>query len=248
MSKSRCYFASDFHLGAPNHKASREREDKIVRWLDSIKDDAAAIYLLGDLFDFWHEYDTVVPKGFVRFQGKLAELRDSGIDIQIYTGNHDLWMREYFQEEFNIEVHKNAQAVRLLGKQLFIGHGDGLGPGDGFYKFLRKMFHNGLFKFIFKWVHPDIGMRIAHLWSRSSRSNSQDELFQGEDKEYLLQFCKSELQKNHYDFFIFGHRHLPLDIKLNEEGSRYINLGEWFGHCRYAVFDGENMELRTFTD
>jgi len=245
--QKKIYFASDFHLGSPSYEASRKREDKIVRWLDSIKEDAEQIFLMGDIFDFWYEYSTVVPKGFVRFLGKLAELSDSGIKINVFTGNHDLWMKGYFEKELGIPVFKNPEERVLHNKVFYLGHGDGLGPGDRFYKFLRKVFHNKIFQAVFHFAHPDIGMRIAHAWSNKSRSaSSEEEQFLGDDNEWLAVYSKEQLKKKHYDFFIFGHRHLPLDIKLNEKGSRYINLGEWIGHNTYAVFDGENLELKTF--
>ncbi|MBX2844688.1 MAG: UDP-2,3-diacylglucosamine diphosphatase [Saprospiraceae bacterium] len=243
---SKIYFASDFHLGAPNYEASREREAKIVRWLSSIQHDASEIYLMGDIFDFWFEYATVVPKGFTRFLGKLAELSDAGIKIHVFTGNHDLWMSGYFEKELGIPVNKEPEERMLLGKTFYLGHGDGLGPGDRFYKFLRRVFHHPLFQGLFHFAHPDIGMRIAHAWSRKSRADGHEEQFLGEDNEWLAIYAKECLEKKHYDFFIFGHRHLPLDIQLNENGSRYINLGEWINHFTFAVFDGENLQLKTF--
>jgi len=248
MSRNAIFFASDFHLGAPNHATSLEREKKIVRWLDSIKHEAKAIYLMGDLFDFWHEFDTVVPKGFVRFLGKLAELSDAGIAINIFIGNHDIWMKNYFPKELNATVHKKELRIELFGNKVFLHHGDGLGPGDPVYKVLKKMFHNGLFKFIFKWAHPDIGMRIAHFWSSKSRSTSQEEEFLGEENEWLVTYSKEILENEDVDFFIFGHRHLPLDIRLNEKGSRYINLGEWFSQCNYAKLDANGLQLLHFED
>lgn len=246
--EKKIYFASDFHLGSPNYETSRKREVKIVRWLDSIAPTASHIFLMGDIFDFWYEYGTVVPKGYVRFLGKLAELSDSGIKISVFTGNHDLWMKGYFEKELNISVHKDPEERVFNDKVFYLGHGDGLGPGDRFYKFLRKVFHNKVFQAIFHFAHPDIGMRIAYAWSNKSRSNGEEEQFLGEDKEWLAVYSKEQLKKKHYDFFIFGHRHLPLDIKLNEKGSRYINLGEWIGHFTYAVFDGETVVLKTFEE
>lgn len=241
------YFASDFHLGVPNKQASKEREDKIIRWLTSIESTAETIYLLGDLFDFWHEYKTVVPKGYVRFLGKLAELSDRGIDIQLFTGNHDLWMTDYFQEELGISVYSEPEVRIHQQKTFFIGHGDGLGPGEGSYKLIRKFFHHPVSKFLFRWIHPDIGIKLANYWSAKSRnSHGEEEQFQGEEKEWLLQFCKEKLKETTFDYFIFGHRHLALDINLNEEGSRYINLGEWFSQCNYARFDGEKLTLQKF--
>ena len=239
------YFISDFHLGVPNHKESREREDLIVKWLDEIKSDAAELYLLGDIFDFWFEYKTVIPKGFVRFQGKLAELSDSGITIHFITGNHDLWMKDYFLEEFNIPVYFNPITVELSGKRFYLGHGDGLGPEKFGAKFINKLFKNSIAQWTFSLIHPSIGVRLGQYFSKKSRYADSNESFKGEDGEFLIIFAKQMLQREHYDFFIFGHRHIPTDLKLNEN-SRYINLGDWINNCTYAVFDGTNLELKKF--
>lgn len=255
-SNQKIYFASDFHLGTPSHEASLKRERKIVRWLTHIQADAQVIFLVGDLFDFWHEYKTVVPKGFVRFFGKLAELSDAGIQIVIFTGNHDLWMRDYFQTELNISVfHQPIQiAVNYPNPSknylFYIGHGDGLGPGDYGYKFLKKIFRNPVCQWLFRQVHPDLGIRLATLWSQQSRGANvakNEEHFLGEDRELLFQFCQSTEATQHHDYYIFGHRHLPLNLPVGKHGSCYINLGEWFsGNCHYAVFDGQFLELKRF--
>ncbi len=247
MKTDKIYFASDFHLGAPNHKESRKREDAIIRWLDMVSKDASAIYLMGDLFDFWHEYQTVIPKGFVRFLGKLAELSDRGIDIQVFTGNHDMWMYGYFEDELNIPVHRGLVERAFNGKRFLLGHGDGLGPGDQTYKKLKKIFQHPFFQWLFRWLHPDVGMWIANKWSEKSREGHQEpEKFHGEENEFLIQYCKEVLQQNHYDYFIFGHRHLPINFQFDEQNSTYINLGEWISQQTYAEFDGEHLYLRTF--
>lgn len=241
------YFASDFHLGMPTKKTSREREEIIIRWLSTIEKDAETIYLLGDLFDFWHEYKTVVPKGFVRFLGKLAHLSDKGIDIQVFTGNHDLWMTDYFQKELGISVFKEPEKRTHNEKSFFIGHGDGLGQGEATYKVIRTLFHHPVSQFLFKWIHPDIGMKLATYWSKQSRgSHGDQEVFRGEENEYLVQFCKEKLEQAYFDYFVFGHRHLPLEITLHEKGSKYFNLGEWFTQYNYATFDGQNLSLQQF--
>lgn len=244
------YFASDLHLGTPNEESSAERERKFVRWLSEVQQDAKAIYIIGDVFDFWHEYKTVVPKGFVRLQGKLAEIADSGIELHLFTGNHDLWMYGYFEKELGAKVYRQPIQIDLNGKKFFIGHGDGLGPGDKGYKLIKAVFSNPVCQWLFRWLHPDIGIGIANYFSFKSRfadaaSKIEEEKFLGEDREWLVQFCKSELQKMHYDYFVFGHRHLPLDISL-PGGSRYINTGDWLTHDSYAVFDGEKMELKYY--
>ena len=231
------YFASDQHLGAPTPKASLPREKKFVAWLDTIKEDAGTIFLLGDLFDFWFEYKTVVPKGFVRVLGKLAELKDAGIDIYFFVGNHDLWMRDYFQKELNIPVFHKPQEFDINGKIFLIGHGDGLGPNDHGYKRMKKVFTFPFFKWLFRWLHPDIGVRLGHYFSVKNKliSGDVDARFLGEENEWLTQYCRRKLTEKHYDFFVFGHRHLPLEIELNNN-STYINLGDWIQYFTYGEF------------
>ena len=231
------YFASDQHLGAPTPEASLPREKKFVAWLDAIKEDAGAVFLLGDLFDFWFEYKTVVPKGFVRVLGKLAELKDAGIDIYFFVGNHDLWMRDYFQKELNIPVFHEPQEFDINGKLFLIGHGDGLGPGDYGYKRMKKVFTFPFFKWLFRWLHPDIGVKLGHYFSVKNKliSGDEDAQFLGEEKEWLALYCRKKLREKHYDFFIFGHRHLPLEIELNSS-STYINLGDWIQYFTYGEF------------
>ena len=244
------YFASDLHLGVPDETSSSQREKIFVQWLDEIKPDAKEIFIIGDLFDFWHEYQTVIPKGFVRIQGKIAELCDAGIPIHIFTGNHDLWMFGYLEKELGAQVYTSPIRREFNGKKFVIGHGDGLGPRDYGYKFIKKVFSNPVCQFMFRWLHPDIGVRIAHYFSYKSRFRDGGrkkiaEEFRGEENEWLIQYCKRKLQNEHFDFFIFGHRHLPLDIQLNEK-SRYINTGDWIDYNSYAVFDGVNAELKYY--
>ena len=241
------YFASDNHLGAPTRQASMPRELKFVNWLDSIKSDAYAIFLLGDLFDFWFEYKHVIPKGFTRTFGKLAELSDMGIKMHYFVGNHDLWMNGYFEEELNIPVFHQPQAYEFNGKSFLIGHGDGLGPGDKGYKRMKKVFTNPVAKWFFRWLHPDLGIRLAQYLSVKNKliSGEEDVKFLGEDKEWLVQYCKEQLKQEHKDYFVFGHRHLPLEIALSEK-STYMNLGDWISYFTYGEFDGNTLELKTF--
>ena len=238
------YFASDNHLGAPTKEASLPREKKFVSWLNEIKKDAVAIFLIGDLFDFWFEYKTVVPKGFTRTLGKLAELSDSGIPIYYFVGNHDLWMSGYFEDELGIPVFHKPQEFTINNSSFFIGHGDGLGPGDKGYKRMKKVFTNPFFKWLFRWLHPDIGVRIAQYLSVKNKliSGDDDATFLGEDNEWLVAYSKRKLETKHRDFFVFGHRHLPLEIDLNSE-SKYMNLGDWIQYYTYGVFDGTNLML-----
>jgi UDP-2,3-diacylglucosamine hydrolase len=238
------YFASDNHLGAPSREASMAREKEFVAWLDAVKVDAAAIFLLGDLFDFWFEYKTVVPKGFTRTLGKLAELTDAGIPVYYFVGNHDLWMHGYFEEELNIPVFHAPQQFQIGEKVFFLGHGDGLGPHDKGYKRMKKVFTSPFCKWLFKWLHPDIGVRLAQYLSVKNKliSGEEDTQFLGEENEWLVQYAKRKLKQKHYDYFVFGHRHLPLEINLNEK-SIYINLGDWINYYTYGVFDGQQMVL-----
>ncbi len=241
------YFSSDNHLGAPTPEQSLPREKKFVAWLDEIKQDAAAIFLLGDLFDFWFEYKTVVPRGFTRTLGKLAEISDSGISLYYFVGNHDLWMHGYFEEELHIPVFHKPEQFEINGTSFFIGHGDGLGPSDKGFKRMKKLFTNPAAKWFFRWIHPDIGVRLAQYFSVKNKliSGDEDAQFLGEDKEWLVQYAKRKLETRHYDYFVFGHRHLPLEIDLNGK-SKYINLGDWIQYFTYAVFDGEVLLLEEF--
>jgi UDP-2,3-diacylglucosamine hydrolase len=245
----RVYFASDFHLGAEARLTSREREKLVVKWLNMVSEDAEAIYLVGDIFEFWFEYQSVVPKGFTRVLGKLAELRDRGIRIEVFTGNHDQWMFGYFEEELGIPVHYNPVTFTLNEKSFFIGHGDGLGPGDYGYKRMKKVFTHPISRWMFRWLHPDLGAKLALFFSRKSREATppEERNWLGEPREWLLQYCKRKISKGvEPDYFIFGHRHLPVDWLLENGKSRYLNLGEWLWHNSYAVFDGSELSIYFF--
>ena len=241
------YFASDQHFGAPTAELSFPREQKFVAWLDVVKKDAEAIFLLGDLFDFWFEYTTVVPKGFIRVLGKLAEIRDSGIPVYFFVGNHDLWMSDYFDKELNIPVFHTPQTFVFNDKKFLIGHGDGLGPGDKGYKRMKKVFKHPVSKWIFRWLHPDIGVKLAQYLSVKNKliSGTEDVIFLGEDNEWLILYAKRKLETQHFDYFVFGHRHLPMEIEL-ANNSKYLNLGDWIGYFTYGVYDGTSFELKKF--
>jgi len=240
------YFASDFHLGVPDAASSLAREKKIVRWLDAIKHDAHMLFLVGDIFDFWFEYRHAIPKGFIRLQGKLAELTDNGLPIYFFTGNHDMWMFSYFTQELNIPVLRQPVSIQINQEQFYIGHGDGLGPKDQVYKVLKKVFANKTSQWLFARVHPNLGIGLANYWSRKSRiSNTKaDEVFKP-GEEWLIIYAQEMEEKQHHDYYIFGHRHLPLDIQLNNR-SRYVNLGEWVNYCSYAEYDGQSLNLKYF--
>lgn len=247
LQSKKVFFASDFHLGAPTIEESKVREAKIIRWLNEIEHEAAAIFIVGDIFDFWYEYDTVVPKGFIRFLGKIADLRDKNIPVCFFTGNHDLWMKDYFLKELGIPVHHHPVEVTIEGKTFLVGHGDGLGPGDNTYKLLKKIFTNPFCKWLFKWLHPDIGVKLALKWSSSSRAsnvskNEQD--FKGEN-EWLWQYAKQVNASRHFDYYVFGHRHLPLELPVGDK-STYYNLGEWVSQYTYGEFDGQSFQLKSY--
>jgi UDP-2,3-diacylglucosamine hydrolase len=241
------YFASDQHFGAPNAVESKIREDRFVRWLDSIKKDAQILYLMGDLFDFWHEWKYVVPKGYIRVLGKIAELRDAGVAIYFFVGNHDLWMKSYFEDELGIPVYFDKQMVQISDKQFLLAHGDGLGPGDKGYKRMKKLFTNPLAQWAFRWMHPDIAMKVANYMSQKNKliSGVEDMKFLGEDKEFLIVYSKEKLKTQKIDYFVYGHRHLPMVLDLNPN-SKYINLGDWIVYFTYGVFDGNSFNLETW--
>jgi UDP-2,3-diacylglucosamine hydrolase len=247
LHQKKIFFASDFHLGVPTPQESLARERKIVAWLESIRHEAHSIYLLGDIFDFWFEYRHVIPKGYIRLQGKLAELRDAGIPIIFFTGNHDMWMFDYFTTELGIPIYRNPQVLEVGSQKLLIGHGDGLGPGDHTYKFLKKFFNSSLCQWLFARLHPNLGISIANIWSRRSRiaNLKVEEGFKNEEGEFLWVYSTEMEKITHHDYYIFGHRHIPLDLKIGTN-SRYINLGEWVHFTTYGVYDGTTVQLKTF--
>jgi UDP-2,3-diacylglucosamine hydrolase len=243
------YFASDFHLGIPDHDSSLKREKKLVSWLGEIEHDALEIYLMGDIFDFWFEYKTVVPKGFVRLLGKIAHLTESGIPVHLFTGNHDIWAFGYLEKELNMKIHRHPETTVLMGKQFYLAHGDGLGPGDKGYKLLKKVFSNRFNQWLFRWLHPDIGAAMALYFSRKSRlanvirENKPDFVNRLEDL-MLYKYAEEMVSKgSHPDYFIFGHLHTPTDEVLSN-GSRLVILGDWLTNFTYAEFDGKDLKLK----
>lgn len=244
---SKIYFASDFHLGVPNAEQSLLREKKLVRWLNEVSADADTIYLVGDLFDFWFEYKHAVPKGYTRLLGTLSALSDKGVRIEVFTGNHDMWMFGYLEQECGVKVHRQPIVLEAQGKKLVLGHGDGLGPGDYGYKFIKRVFAHPLSQWLFARLHPNFGIGMANFWSRRSRATAaQKDAFKGEEHEWLLSYAKARVQQEpDIDYFVFGHRHLPLDLTVNEH-CRYVNLGDWFEACSYAVLDQGILELKYY--
>lgn len=241
------YFASDFHLGSPGRLDTHQREKLIVHWLDEMKGDMKALYLVGDVFDFWFDYKKVVPRGFIRILGKLAELKDRGVEIYYFTGNHDLWMFDYLKKELDIPIYHEPIEVELQNKKFMIGHGDGLGPGDHGYKRLKKLFSSPVAQTLFRWIHPDLGIGLADYFSSKSRE-AQDAVqqFLGPDKEWLIQYAEKKLLDNSIDYFVFGHRHLPIDYTLKNRSSRYINLGDWLRFQSYATLKDGQMQIRFY--
>lgn len=245
LKRDKIYFASDFHLGAPNYEESLKREKNIVSWLNHIESTAKEIYLVGDIFDFWFEYKHAIPKGFVRLQGKIAELTDKGIPIHIFTGNHDMWIFDYIPKELGVELHRGNKIIEFNGKKIFIGHGDGLGPGDYGYKFIKKVFANKMCQWAFARLHPNFGIWLANLSSKSSRAagKEKDEVFLGQESEWLAIFAEEKLKEEHFDYFIFGHRHLPLKLNIGSN-STYFNLGEWIKYNTFLVIDSNGPHLK----
>ena len=245
--KKNIYFLSDAHLGLPDHKSSLPREKKLVRWLDEIKDDAKEIYLLGDIFDFWYEYKRVVPRGFTRFLGKICEITDSGTPVHFFTGNHDLWVFNYLPQETGMIIHHEPLETEFNGVSFYLAHGDGLGKYDKGFRLMKKVFTNKIAQLLFSRLHPNFSMALGLKWSINNRyaETREDLEFKGEEKEWLILHAKDTLEIRHFDYFIFGHRHYPLELDLGNN-SRFINLGDWISHFTYAVFDGEKTVLKEY--
>lgn len=242
MKNKKIYFASDFHLGAPNKTISKEREQKLIKWLDSIKPDCEELYLVGDIFDFWHEWKHVVPKGFVRFMAKICEFTDDGIPVYYFTGNHDIWAYNYLSDELGVEIIRKPIKKKIGDKTFYIAHGDGLGNFDYSFKILKKIFTNKILQWMFARIHPNASMSFGKGWSESRKSYYRKPTFYGE-KEWLIQYSKSILKTDDIDYFIYGHRHIPKVFDINEK-AKYINLGDWLTNYTYAVYDYDKLELK----
>ncbi len=240
------FFASDCHLGEPDYETSRDREQKVVSWLDEHMDVAGGFFLLGDIFDFWFEYHHVIPKGYVRLLGKLAEITDRGIPVFFFTGNHDMWLSDYFSQELNIAVFKEPQSFKVNDTFIQVGHGDGLGPGQRPYKLLKAMFANPFCQWLFRWIHPNVGFAIANSWSRQSRThNGVAQPFVSPDDEKIFQYCLDTEKEQHHDLYVFGHRHLALELPINPK-SIYYNVGEWIQGFTFGVYNGKDFALDSF--
>jgi len=239
------YFVSDVHLGVPDYNSSLQRERKLISWLSSIQSDATDLFILGDLFDMWFDYKRVVPRGFTRLFGKLAELSDGGIRIHYFIGNHDMWVFDYFEKELGFTIYRKPQSFEFDGKKFFIGHGDGIGPRDYSYKFIKRIFAGKLNQWLFARLHPNFGLGLANLLSKKSRvANGEfEEVSNDTENEILVKFCKSKLKEEYFDYFVFGHRHIAMDYDLGNN-SKYINLGEWVVKPHFGYFDGELLTLK----
>ena len=243
------YFASDFHLGAPNAAESDRRERKIIDWLDQIKDCCTHLFLLGDIFDYWFEYKDVVPRGNFLLFAKLHELHEKGVTIYYFTGNHDMWVEDYFTTAFGAIIFKQQQAFVINGKKCLVGHGDGLGPKDHGYKFIKAVFAFRPNRKLYSCLHPRHSFAIARFFSRKSRAmtSTEEEHYMGDDKEFIVLYCKDTIQKEDIDYFIYGHRHLVLEKNISDKAV-YFNTGDWITHYSYLEFlEGNSPQLKTYS-
>ena len=249
MAKDKVYFVSDLHLGSDLLEDPKTTEKRFVRWLESIREEAKALYLLGDIFDFWFEYKKVVPRGFTRFLGKIAEMQDQGTEIHFFIGNHDIWMFDYFQTELGVAVHKKPRILSLNGKLFYLAHGDGLGDQSRPFRLIRSIFHNPICQILFARLPSRWGIGFGHCWSRHNRmKNLTNPIpYLGEDKEHLVLYAKDYIREHpDTDYLIFGHRHILLDLMLNRR-SRMMIIGDWMQYFSYAVFDGQELTLEQYT-
>lgn len=248
----RTYFVTDAHLGSLAFTDKLENEKKLVRWMDSIKTDCEALYLMGDIMDFWFEYKHVVPKGFTRFFGKIAEFTDSGISVFWIAGNHDVWLFDYVQSELGVTVYDKPVEKILHGKKFYLAHGDGLGDPSIRFKILRAVFHNRICQRLFASLHPGIGIGIGLAWAKYSRikRSGNPEYYHGENKEFLIRFSKklaAESGENAASFYVFGHRHIIVNLKISPK-SKVVILGDWIYLFSYGVFDGEYFDILTYEE
>ena len=240
------YFVSDVHLGAQSLDHIQEREKKFSRWLEDIRKDAGMLFLMGDIFDFWFDYKSVIPRGFTRTLGKIAEIADDGIPVHFFTGNHDLWVFDYLSSELGVTVHHEECRMTLYGKKFFLAHGDGLDAGDKYYLFLKKIFTNRVLQKLFSMLHPNLAFSIAHAWSKKSRqTKGMDHPFRENDGIY--KYAKELSKKELFDYFVVGHRHLMVN-RLMENKAHFLMLGDWITYNSYGVFDGETFELKRYTE
>lgn len=249
MQEKKIYFLSDFHLGAPNDEVSLEREREICTLLTSIKETCEILYLVGDIFDFWFEYKRAVPRGFVRFMAKVAEFTDDGIPVYWFTGNHDMWIFDYLPKELGIQIIREPIEVTHFNQSIYIGHGDGLGPGDAKYKVLKRFFASKACQWLFARLHPNFGIGLANWSSYRSRDaqKESDRKYLGKENEWLFEYCQEQEEIKHHDSYIFGHRHLPLKLNVNENAT-YYNLGEWIYFKTFGILDANGFKIVQWKD
>jgi UDP-2,3-diacylglucosamine hydrolase len=250
MAKDKIYFVSDMHFGSDIFEDPLVSEKRFVRWLDSIKDEAKTLYLLGDVFDFWFEYKEVVPRGFTRFLGKIAEMSDKGVEIHFFTGNHDVWANDYLPKETGVIIHKKPLVMEISGKVFYLAHGDGMGDPSPSFRLIRWVFHNPICQRLFAAFHPFFGIGFGHAWSKHSRKKelAHPAPYLGEDKEHLVLYAKEYIRQHpDTDYLIFGHRHILLDLILSRR-SRMLIIGDWLQHFSYAVFDGKQLTLEQYEE
>lgn len=245
------YFISDAHLGSLAIEHGRMHERRLVRFLDSIKHKAAAVYMLGDMFDFWYEYRYAVPRGYTRFLGKISELTDMGVEVHFFTGNHDIWAYDYLESECGAIIHRQPLTTEIYDRIFLLAHGDGLGDPDRGFRFIRSIFHNRLCQRMFSALHPRWGMWFGLEWakhSRMKRPDGEEPPYMGEHKEPLVLYAKSYIREHpSVDYLIFGHRHIELDLQLSKK-TRMMILGDWITQFSYAVFDGEHIFLGDYVE
>jgi len=241
------YFASDFHLGTPNYEESLIREKRVVQWLEHIKSDCDNLFLLGDIFDFWFEYKTTVPKYYNRLLGTLAQMTDDGIPIYFFKGNHDMWTFGYLEKEIGLTVIDEEWVGKIHDKTFYVHHGDALWKGEKTYKLIRKIFRSKLAIWLFHRIHPNFGVKLANMLSKKSRNkNSQlDHIKIPLEQEFQYQFAQEHIKTNPIDFYIFGHRHNPMEVTIGAH-SKMINLGDWVSHFTYATFDKHEVSIHTY--
>jgi UDP-2,3-diacylglucosamine hydrolase len=235
------YFISDVHLGLGSPEAEREKQRRLIGFLDRASGDATHLFILGDLFDAWIEYRTVIPRGFHRVLAKLHDLTDGGVEVHFLAGNHDFWVRDYFRSEMGIKTHAEAFEVELDGKRIYMHHGDGLNPRDRGYAFLKKVLRNRFAIWLFSWVHPDIGVALARSSSKTSRDYTSTKEYGEEDG---MRRAAAGLIDRGYDLVVMGHRHVPASEAIGR--GTYANLGDWITHNTYGRLSGGAFSLLTW--
>ncbi|MBN1925805.1 MAG: UDP-2,3-diacylglucosamine diphosphatase [Prolixibacteraceae bacterium] len=248
MANKITYFVSDVHLGSPALKNNSEREKLFVSWLNDAAKDAREIYLLGDIFDFWYEYKKVVPRGFVRTLGKIAEITDSGIPVHFFTGNHDVWVYDYLPSETGVTLHRGPLVKSINGKTFYLAHGDGLDPKEKGYLMLKRLFTSKTAQFFFSQLHPNIALWFGHQWAKQSRiaKGTEAETTNDIEKEANVLFAQNYIKNKKVDYFIFGHRHILVNKEIDLNCQLFF-LGEWLNYYSYAVFDGDKVELKIYS-